>query len=103
LEIHADCSLRQKFEFIRPVRFRCVLEKRDPDFTTLACRSVQAEHLCRFLKHKQDVPGGVFEPRDQRPAAAKDSLVVRFEITVVALERTPFLDSWSTMSATGMP
>ena len=39
-----------------------------------------------FLEHGQDIAGGVFEPRDQRPAAAKDSLLVRFEFTLIALE-----------------
>ncbi len=39
-----------------------------------------------LLEHGQDIADGVFKPRDQWPAAAKDSFLVRFELTLIALE-----------------
>ena len=57
------------------------------DFTTIVSRRAEPERfLGRFLEHRQDITGGVFEPGDQWPAAAKDSLLVGFEVTLIALK-----------------
>src|SRR5262245_57059650 len=48
-----------------------------------------AESACflgRFFKYGQDITGWVFEPRDQWSAAAKNSLCVGFEVTLIALK-----------------
>src|SRR5438105_12180479 len=39
-----------------------------------------------LLEHREDVAGGILEPRDRRPAAAEDALLVRLELALVALE-----------------
>src|SRR5262249_25391894 len=57
---------------------------------TNARRRTSSHFLFLLREHTKDIPGGIFEPRDQWPPAAKDPLLVGFEVTLIALKAHAF-------------